>query len=420
VATPVLLPKLDMTMAEGTLTRWHKQEGDPVAVGDLLFEVGADKLNMDIEATAAGVLRGVAYPDGSVLEVGTVVAYILAEGEALPAAADQRVRATPAARRIGRERGIELSEVPGTGPGGRVQAADVLAVPGNGGLEAGTAPAVAATPLARKVAAGLGVDLAGVEGTGVGGKVMKADVERTAAPVVPAPGPAEAGAAEGEPERVALKGARAVIARRMSESWHQSPHVTLTLEADCTDLVRLRSRLAGTVKLSYNTLVAYLTARALTAFPVLNTTWDGTDLLRHSSVHLAVAMDAPGGLLVPVIRQAERLGLQGLHETLGDLAARARGGGLSPGELAGGTFTLSNLGGFGIEAFTPVINPPQVAILGVGAIVDKAVPENGTVVIRPRMTLSLSFDHRALDGADGARFLAHLRSLIECPERVLL
>ncbi len=404
--TPVVLPKLDMTMAEGTLIRWLRQEGDRVAAGDPLFEIEADKTTMDIDAPAAGVLQGIAYPGGSRLPVGTVLAYLLAEGEALPEPALQapeKVRATPAARRLARTAAVDLAAVRGSGEGGRIHAADVAA--------AAAAPPPRITPAARRVATALAVDLATVQGTGVGGKVMRADIEQVAA--------AEGAAAPG---RESVAGVRAVIARRLTESWQQAPHVTLTLEADAGELERLRQRLsgAGTVKLTYNVLISYLTARALLRHPRLNSTWDGGDLLRHGAVHLGIAVDAPQGLVVPVVRHAETLGLTALAAAQSDLVDRAAAGSLQPSDLQGGTFTLSNLGGLGIEAFTPLLNPPQVAVLGVGAIIPKVVPAAGVPAVRSRLTFSLTFDHRALDGADGARFLVELRGLIEAPERVLL
>lgn len=442
MAEPLIMPKLDMTMQEGTLGRWYKQEGDVVTKGDVLFEVEADKVNIDIESPADGVLQGVAHPAGTRLPIGAVLGWVVAPGESwspaedvatttpasvaraldfapidpAPATGDAGGPATPAAKRLARELGVDLGLVTGTGPDGLITTADVKAT---------ERPPLRATSVARKAASELGIALESVQGSGPDQRVTWADVQQAAdsAPVIVA-APAPFAAATGI-RRIPLQGIRAVIARRLQESYLSSPHVSLNLEADMAAIVQLRTRLGSLlekqgIKLSLNSLIAFMVTKALIRFPAANATWEGSDVLQHEAVNLGIAVDTPTGLMVPVVHGAQALRLVDLSVRIAALAQKAREGKLLPGEMTGGTFTISNLGTLGIESFTSIINPPQVAILGVGALVEKVVPHEGQAVIRPRLNLAVTLDHRVLDGADGARFLAYLKGLLEAPERLLL
>ncbi|MEW5958489.1 MAG: 2-oxo acid dehydrogenase subunit E2, partial [Chloroflexota bacterium] len=324
--------------------------------------------------------------------------------------------ATPAAKRAARELGVDLAAVAGRGPAGRIQRVDVEAA-----AQAGRGQPAAAirsgTPVAKRAAADLGIDWTGLSGSGPGGRVVKADV-LAAAQISPAA--ATASAVEVEP----LTGVRSLIARRMAESAFTAPHVTLFTEVDATSLVeargQLNTELAGTVKISYNALLIAIAARALREQPQLNVSLVGEAIHRYREVNIALAVDTGRGLLAPVIRQADRLDLLAIQQTGDSLIQRALSGQSLPDDLSGGTFTITNLGMFEIDGFTPIINQPQAAILGVGRIAPKPVVVDNQVVVRQMMTLSLSFDHRLVDGGPAARFLQRLKQLIERPLALLV
>jgi len=447
MVTEVVLPKLGQTMENGTIVEWVKQEGDPVRRGDLLFTVESDKATLEVEATTRGFLRRILVPAGETRPVMTVVALITrtadeelegyeveggqVEGsevrrfegqspaleiETLKPAAP-RLFASPRARRLARERGLDLAEVTGSGPNGRIVERDVLAY---------LASRPKATPTAVKAAAALGVDLAAVSGSGVGGRVMKADVEATAQA---APTPVE----EPAVETIPMAGLRRVIAERMAASAHTTARVTLVTEADATDLVEARERLKAAVTEEwgfapgYNDLLGLIVARALRGFPYMNArlsadplTGEGEEAIeRLSDINLGIAVDTERGLLVPVIRDADKKGLRAFGAEFRRLTERAQAGKSLPDDLSGGTFTITNLGMYEVDAFTPIINPPEAAILGVGRIQAKPVVWQGQVVARQMVTLSLAFDHRLVDGAPAARFLQRIKQLIENPYLLL-
>jgi len=457
----IVMPKLGLTMKEAKLIRWLKAEGDAVEEGDLLFEFESDKSTMEYEAPAGGVLAELLVREGTTVPCGNVVAVLetaeqpqrasTAEQTAEAAAtvqkeevqmevqkekqgarlrpADDFSLATPAARRRARELGVDLAAVRGRGPQGRIQLADVDDAAREAARrrrEAQEAAAVPATPVARRLAADLGLEPASITGSGRGGRVTRDDVLRAArrrlqAGTRPAGSPAPAAeVADVQP----LSGVRAVIARRMSESAFTAPHVTLHTEADASALVaahrQLNEVLAGEVKISYNTLFIAIVARALRKFPPLNACLVDDEIRFYEAINIALAVDTERGLLAPVVRNADRLDLVPIQRESEVLIERAQEGRSLPDDLSGGTFTITNLGAFEVDGFTPIINQPQAAILGVGRIVPRPVGVEGDVVLRESVTLSLSFDHRIVDGGPAARFLQRIKQLVERPFALLV
>jgi pyruvate dehydrogenase E2 component (dihydrolipoamide acetyltransferase) len=455
--TEVILPKLGQTMEEGAIVEWAKEEGDPVKRGDVLFTVESDKAVLEVEATARGFLRKILVPADQTVPVLTVVALITREadepieryGGSLPeqaeAAAAQiqdpipegvqeaqvqpaverpagRIFASPRARKAARKKGIDLAEVRGGGPSGRIVEQDVL----DHAATAAAPPAARpkATPVAVRTAEALGVDLGTVEASIPGKRVTKADVLATAgvSPAAEAEGPAAVPVAS-VVERVPMSGVRGIIAERMAASHHQAADVTLVTEADATDFVHSRERLKASVaeewgfEPGYNDLLGLIVARALREFPYMNArlSEDGQTIERLPAVNLGMAVDTERGLLVPVIRDADRKGLRAFGTEFRALVERARAGKVLPDDLTGGTFTITNLGTYDVDAFTPIINLPEAAILGAGRIQPKPVVKNGEVVARQMCALSLTFDHRLVDGAPAARFLQRIKQLVENP-----
>jgi pyruvate dehydrogenase E2 component (dihydrolipoamide acetyltransferase) len=451
MATEVIMPKLGQTMEEGTIVEWLKREGDPVRRGEVVYTTESDKATLEVESPTRGFLRRILVAAGETVPVLTVVGLItrtadedisgvefqgsgsrsqVAEATASPAAEPEtlkptagRVFASPRARKLAREREVDLAEVLGTGPGGRVVERDVMAV-----LE--TLPK--ATPVARRLADQAGLDLRAVRGSGPGGRITKDDVERTLSElrVVEAAAPAKPETPKLETLKP-LTGVRAVIARRMAESHRTTAPVTLTTEADATAFVEVREGLKASLadelgfNLGYNDLLIKLVARALREFPYMNArledTSDGSGVIRHlDEVNVALAVDTERGLLVPVVRAADRKGLVEIAREVRELVARAQSGQALPDELSGSTFTITNLGMYEIDAFTPIINLPETAILGVGRIVARPAVVDGGVGVRQRMWLSLTFDHRLVDGAPAARFLQRIKQFIEEPYLLLV
>lgn len=402
----ITMPKLSDTMVEGTIARWKKKQGDTVETGDILADVETDKATMEMEAFDDGVLKEIYVTDGGVAKVGEKIALVLAEGETVDAAAPA---AAPKAEPTGE---------------GKTAAPKAAAAPA---AQAGAR--VKASPLARKIAAERGVGLESIEGSGPGGRVVAKDVpDKGVAPAAAAPAAApkiQATAGQGD-QRVALTGMRRVIAQRLLESKTQLPHFYLSIEVDASALMRLRKELnsaneaAGLPKLTVNDFVLLAVGRAASSHPFINASWAGDAIIQYGSVNISVAVAVDEGLVTPVIRDANKLSLKEISATVKDLAKRARDKKLKPEEYQGGTITVSNLGAYGIEQFFAIINPPQAAILAVGAIVKKPVVNaKNEIVVGERMTISLSGDHRVVDGAVGAEYLGTLRKLIENPALML-
>lgn len=451
MATEVLIPKLGMTMTEGTLAEWRVPDGASVQPGEVVFHLETEKIEFDVEAETAGIVRHTVAA-GTTLPPGAVVGYILSPGEAMPEGAASagppaasaaapvtitaaqvaapavgeggRVLASPAARRLAAEAGLDVSTIVGTGPGGRVTESDVEAAKRTPPSTPTSADRVAASPIARALAEQLGVDLATVAGTGPGGRITKEDVEAAAA-APPKAAPALARAAAPAGQVVPLRGMRKVIAERMHASLQQMAQLTMAMEVEMDEAVKLRTALAEEwapegIRPGYTDLVIKAVAKALRLHPRLNSTMtaDGIELL--PSIHVGMAVAVEDGLLVPVIRDADRAPLREIASESSRLAGLAREGKLGPDDMAGGTFSVTALGMAGIDFFTPVINPPNAAILGVGRIRD-AVRWDGDRPLRcSQMTLSLTIDHRVVDGAPGAAFLQAVRDLLQSPYRLLL
>lgn len=412
----VLMPRLSDTMAEGTLSQWVKHEGDQVRKGDILAVIETDKAAMDMEAYDEGVLTRILVGEGASVPIGTPIAVI---GEAAAGAsspfpvpapdhAERAVvsppappqpppagRASPLARKLAREHGIDLTTVSGTGPGGRVVRADIEdAARDRGGAQPGPWPA-APEPA---------------------GPARPAPVSAPAPPrsaVAPQLAPAA------DAEEIALSTVRRLTAERLAASAREIPHFYLTVVAAADKLLAFRAqaneRRGTDIKISVTDLLTRACAAALAAHPEVNVSWDVTRILRHRHVNIGVAVAIDDGLIVPVIRDADRKTLTEIAREAHDLTARARERTLSPDELSGGTFTISNLGMYGIRQFTAVINPPQAAILAVGEATRQPVVHGDQVTVGTTMTLTLSIDHRAVDGATGSAFLTGLRELIEEP-----
>ena len=434
MATEVKLPRLGQGMESGTIVRWLKSEGDPVKKREPLYELDTDKVTQEVEAEADGVLLRIVVAEGEV-SVGTTVAVIGSEGEEVPElsgnggapAAEARQEEQPAAapqpdgaqmeggrapaRDEERERGRAASVPEATA----TEEAAAQAAPA--GPEGGDAR-VKASPLARRIARERGIDLAAVRGTGPEGRIVAEDVEQAAAaPAAAVPAPAAAPA--GQVEIVQLTSVRKTIARRLTDAW-QAPVFQLQVDADATRLLWVREQLVarlreGEVKPTVNDVLTRLAAAALVRHPAVNATFTGDEIQRHPAAHVGIAVAAPQGLVVPVIRGAERLSVGEIAAARADLVQRARDGKLTLQDLEGGTFTISNLGMYGIDRFTAVLNPPQVAILAVGAAVERPVVSGGEVTVAPMLALTLTCDHRAIDGAEGAEFLQTLQALVETP-----
>ncbi len=426
----ILLPKMGNSVEDAEIVKWFKSEGDTVQEGDPLFSIQTDKAEVECECTASGVLRKILVPAGVEVPVLTVVALVGAADEALPegvggaapapaaasapaaqatpaaaapaaapVAAGGGAKASPRARKLAEEKGVDLGAVAGSGPGGRVLSGDVA--------EAAAAQgSVKATPVARRVAENAGVDLRGVSGTGIGGKVTKDDVLQAKAAPAAAPAP-EPGA-----KRAPLTPMRRIIAQRMCESKFAAPHYYVTVEVDMLAAKQFRAANKA-FKASFNDLVLFAAAKALREFPQVNARWCGDSIEQVPDVNLGVAVALPTGLIVPVIRQAQLLSLEGLCAAAKSLAAKAQTGKLLPDDYTGNTFTVSNLGAYGVDQFTAIINQPDSAILAVGQIKDRVVVIDGGIHIRPIMKLTLSSDHRVIDGSVAAQFMGRLKALLE-------
>jgi pyruvate dehydrogenase E2 component (dihydrolipoamide acetyltransferase) len=396
MATDVKLPRLGQGMESGTIVRWLKAEGDTVEKGEPLYEVDTDKATQEVEAEASGVLLRIAVQEGEV-PVGQTVAVIGSEGEAVPEASEPAPEPAKAEAEP-----PSPSEFRAVINGAREQA---------GGR-------IKASPLARRMARERGIELGTVKGTGPDGRIVAEDVERAA--VAPSR-PAAPAAAPGEVESVPLTSIRKTISRRLTEAW-QVPVFELTVSADMTRANALiaRSReLDPDARATVTDLIVRVCASALQRHPDVNVQFAGDAILRFPTANVGLAVAAPQGLVVPVIRSAERLSLAEVARERGRLVELARSGGLKLPDMEGGTFTISNLGMFGVEQFIAVLNPPQAAILAVGATIDRPVAVDGEVAVRPMMTVTLTVDHRAVDGAPAAEFLRSVKSFLEDPALAL-
>ena len=423
----VIMPALGMAQDEGILLRWLKKEGEMVQAGEPLMEVATDKVDVQVEAPASGVLTAVTAQEGDEIPVGQVIGLIAAEGEELPvrstpaqaaaktdgpvASPSPESRASsPVAARIAAEHGIDLSEVPAVG--GRISKEDVEAHI----RSVGSGARVLASPKARRLARERGIELASLAGSGPQGAVLAADVPLAAAETPAAP-------AIREVEHQPVSRMWQIMAQRLTESWNSAPHFYLVREVDAGQLMNWRSLVAGDAadgaKITYTDLLTKLAALSLARFPRLNASWQDGAIVTNPDINIGLAIAVEAGLLVPVVHHADRLPVEDIAVRRADLVAGANNGRLQPDDFAGGTFTISNLGMYGVDAFNAIVNPPQAAILAVGRIADRVVAVDGQPAVRPMMTLTLSCDHRAVDGVRAAQFLNALVGLIEEPLRAL-
>ena len=399
MATTVIMPKLGLTMKEGTIEKWLKQEGDRVEKGEPLVEIITEKLNFQYESPASGILRKILHPEGKVVPVTTPIAIIAEEGEALPefeaiksevpieapmpAAAvrkemkehRERIFASPVARKIAQEKGIDLSLLKGSGPGGRIIQTDVISA----------------------------VERVQTEG---------------ARPSVPAQKPAD--------KLIPLKGIRKIIARRMTESFRDTPHFYLSVEVDMSAVQDLKERVKdevekrAKVRLTLTDILVKVVASALKEHPIINSRIEGDQIRLLEEINVGVAIALDDGLIVPVVHHADQKSLTEIASVIRNLTRRARRGKLTLEDVGGGTFTLSNMGMLGIDKINPIINPPECAILGVGRTVEKPVVQGGEIKIKPMAWFSLSSDHRIVDGAAAGLFLNHIHKIIENPDLLLV
>ncbi len=439
----ILPPDLEAETEEYAIVTWLKRPGDPVRKGETLVIVQAEKVSFELPAPADGTLTDILVPQGAVAKGGEVLARMDAVetstkaeveaplAESAPPATSTPVRASPIAKRLAREHGVDLARIQGSGSGGRITEKDVRAVIGARPAVPIEAPPAApkpvrASPVAKRLAREQGVDLAQVQGSGAGGRITEKDVRaaieaRTPAPpVAPEIRPAEEAEETRETgESRPLAGMRAAIARRMHASLQEMAQLTLFTEADVTELVDLRRRLkaaaAETAPVTYTDLLVRAAALALRQHPNVNITLEDGRIRQLSHVHVGLAVGLDDGLVVPVLRDADRKTPAELARLRVQLVERARSGQLTSEEMNGGTFTVTNLGMFDIDGFTPIVNPPEAAILGVGRVVEKVVVHQGKIAQRWMMTLSLTIDHRLVDGAPGAAFLQTIKGLLETP-----
>ncbi|MDO3676672.1 dihydrolipoamide acetyltransferase family protein [Paenibacillus ehimensis] len=433
MAVEVVMPKLGMAMKEGSVSLWHKKEGDPVTKGEIIANIGSEKIETDLEAPADGVLLKIAVPEGEGVPPGTIIGYIGQPGEQVGTAAAGAAGAKP----------------------GENAAADA-ALPSDAAPAGGSAPAEAPahgrdikiSPVARKMAEAAGLDIAKITGTGPQGRITKEDVEHAIANAASTPASAGEAAASSDSqasvgstnpalaaapsgfvehaEQIPVAGIRKVIAARMLDSLQQSAQLTLTLRADVTDLLALQKRMSETaqkqheVKLTVTDFIARAVVLSLKRHKQMNSAYIGDRIHVFDHVHLGIAVALDKGLVVPVIRHADQYSVLDLSRHIKALAQQARSGQLGSDALQGSTFTITNLGAYGIDYFTPILNTPEAGILGVGAVTDTPVYRGDELQRRSLLPLSLTFDHRVLDGAPAAEFLRAVKDALEDPYRLVL
>ena len=434
MAKKIVMPKLGLTMKEGKLAKWYKREGDQVQVGDKLFSIETDKITNDAEATEAGILRKIIVQDGQTVPIMEPVGIVAGADEDISSLLSEvpetssdkteekvqvgkkapepekkiertgKVKISPVAKKLAEEEGIDFESIQGTGPGGRIVLDDVKnAIENKGGTKA--------SPAAEKMAKEKGIDISGISSQS---RVMKEDVLRADREAQ------YASMAQPEDRRIPLTTMRKIIGERMSESAHTAPTVNFTISVDMTNLKALREELKSERSITYTDLIVKVTSLLLLEHPYLNCSLDGEEIILRNYVNMGVAVALEDGLLVPVVKNAHMKKLGVISDEIKDLSYRAKTNQLLTDEIEGGTFTITNIGMFGIESFTPIINQPESAILGVNAIIDTPVVVGGCVCTKPIMKLSLTADHRTVDGAVAAMFLARLKEMLEHPLKILL
>ena len=462
MAVEVIMPKAGSEMEEGEIVQWFKNEGDHVEEGEVLLEIVTDKVNMEVEAEATGTLLKILAQAGDVVPVVQTIAWIGEPGEKIPGASESGevapaetiiekkvdytpvkevekvdysgLRATPAARAYARKKGIDLSKVKGSGPKGRIHKDDVLDYKLNSKVKI--------SPLAERIAKIEGINTESIVGTGPNGKIMKADIMAVlhGAPKVEAAQKAEVAPKApkapkapnenqwGVVETVPMSPMRKVISKRMSESYFSAPTFVVNVEVDMTELLALRKKVVDAIieetgkKATVTDFISLAVIKSLMKHPYVNASLssDEKEMYLHHYVNLSIAVGMDSGLVVPVIKGADKMSLKELVVASKEITTKALNGKLKPDEMADSTFTISNLGMYGVKSFVPIINQPNTAILGVSATVPKPVVYNGEVTVRPIMTLTLTADHRVVDGLEGAKFMKTLKEAIENPLSLLI
>ena len=431
MAKEVIMPRFGMTQEEGTIVRWIVQNGERVEYGDPLCEVTTDKVNMEVEAPADGILDGIRFAEGETVAVTEIIAFVLAEGESVPEVdqvkpsmpkkgvsaqppiSNEPIKATPVARRMADHAKLELSAIPGSGNGGKITRQDVkdyldnkaLAIQSEGGR-------LRASPAARRLARQQGIDLIQVQGSGPKGRVQGWDLEGIS-PSQPSYGTGT------QPIIIQMQGMRRTIAERMQTSWQTIPHITFSLDIDMKRAIAMRQEMNARISaekggISISAVLVKACAAALKQHPMLNSYFQEDEILVLPDVNVGLAVALDEGLIVPVIHQADRKNLIQIGAEISELSMRARESSLRPQDVMDGSFTISNLGMYAVDQFTAIINPPQVAILAVGRTAERFMPdETNRSVLRPMMTVTLSVDHRVVDGAEAGRFLSTLQGILE-------
>ena len=462
MAVEVIMPKAGSEMEEGEIVQWFKNEGDHVEEGEVLLEIVTDKVNMEVEAESTGTLLKILAQAGDVVPVVQTIAWIGEPGEKIPGASESGevapaetiiekkvdytpvkevekvdysgLRATPAARAYARKKGIDLSKVKGSGPKGRIHKDDVLDYKLNSKVKI--------SPLAERIAKIEGINTESIVGTGPNGKIMKADIMAVlhGAPKVEAAPKAEVAPKApkapkapnenqwGVVETVPMSPMRKVISKRMSESYFSAPTFVVNVEVDMTELLALRKKVVDAIieetgkKATVTDFISLAVIKSLMKHPYVNASLssDEKEMYLHHYVNLSIAVGMDSGLVVPVIKGADKMSLKEIVVASKEITTKALNGKLKPDEMADSTFTISNLGMYGVKSFVPIINQPNTAILGVSATVPKPVVYNGEVTVRPIMTLTLTADHRVVDGLEGAKFMKTLKEAIENPLSLLI
>ena len=462
MAVEVIMPKAGSEMEEGEIVQWFKNEGDHVEEGEVLLEIVTDKVNMEVEAEATGTLLKILAQAGDVVPVVQTIAWIGEPGEKIPGASESGevapaetiiekkvdytpvkevekvdysgLRATPAARAYARKKGIDLSKVKGSGPKGRIHKDDVLDYKLNSKIKI--------SPLAERIAKIEGINTESIVGTGPNGKIMKADImavlhgaqkveaapKAEVAPKAPKAPKAPNENQWGIVETVPMSPMRKVISKRMSESYFSAPTFVVNVEVDMTELLALRKKVVDAIieetgkKATVTDFISLAVIKSLMKHPYVNASLssDEKEMYLHHYVNLSIAVGMDSGLVVPVIKGADKMSLKELVVASKEITTKALNGKLKPDEMADSTFTISNLGMYGVKSFVPIINQPNTAILGVSATVPKPVVYNGEVTVRPIMTLTLTADHRVVDGLEGAKFMKTLKEAIENPLSLLI
>lgn len=455
--TEIYLVKVGMNMTEGVVDEWYIPDGSTVEVGEMLYRLETEKVNLDVDAEAAGTVKH-SVSEGITMKPGDVVGHIYATNEDIPDGAPQvnestieeetsaaaavletseteettkpikradgeRIFISPVARRLASEGNIDISLITGSGPGGRIVEADVKNAKSS---EQPSGGATRSSPVARKLARELGIDLTSVVGTGPGGRITKEDVELAASkPTPPTPSQPTVIAAQREDQTIPIRGMRKTIATRMHESLQTMAQLTMDMDVIMDDAIKLRGQLIeewadDNVKPTYTDLVIRASAKALEKHPSMNSIFGETEIKMLGEINVGMAVALEEGLIVPVIRNANLISIKELASESNRLAIAARDGALNPDDLIGGTFTVSALGMFGVDSFTPIINSPQAGILGVNRLREDIAWDGSLPIKQNRMKLSLTWDHRVLDGAPAAQFLRTVRDLLEAPYRLLI